>query len=83
MKPPWNLDDASKNLSQLLSEAARSGPQIITHNGVETAVVLSIEDYMRLSRPRAGLVDLLRASPLVGEDLEVDRNPGPSRDISL
>jgi hypothetical protein len=33
--------------NQIVEEALRVGPQVITANGEETAVVLSIEEYRR------------------------------------
>ena len=40
----WQVQDAKARLSELIARARSEGPQTITRNGREQAVVLSIED---------------------------------------
>jgi antitoxin Phd len=50
----WQAQDAKAHFSELLDAAVEKGPQIVTRRGVETAVVLRIEEWRRLreaSRP--------------------------------
>ena len=63
-------------------DAARNGePSIITRHGRREAVVLSFEEWERLSRvPSFGL--LLMASPLEPGDLP-ERDEGPLRKADL
>ena len=42
----WKLQDAKNRFSEVVNEAVRSGPQIVTRRGKETAVVLSMESYL-------------------------------------
>lgn len=80
----WALQDAKNKLSEVVDEAARSGPQIITRRGVETAVVLSFEDYAGLSRGNNDtLADFLLASPLVGSGLDLRRSADVGRKVKL
>jgi prevent-host-death family protein len=79
----WQLHDAKNRLSQLVDQARTEGPQRITQRGRETAVILSIEDYRRLTRPAGTLVDFLRQSPLAGSELDLARSQDTGRDIDL
>ena len=54
--------------SSRAKKAARSGPVFITDRGKPAHVLLSIEEYQRLSGQTAGIVDLL-AMPQA-EDIE-------------
>ena len=80
----WALQDAKNKLSEVVDEAARHGPQIITRRGVETAVVLSFDDFAALSRGKnESLADFLLASPLGGSGLELDRSSDTGRKVKL
>jgi len=48
----WQVQEAKARFSDLLRDAARSGPQRITVRGRAAAVVLSSEDYERLRGPK-------------------------------
>lgn len=45
----WSLADAKAKLSEVVERAKTQGPQHLTKNGKDAAVVLSAEDYRRLS----------------------------------
>lgn len=47
----WPLQEQQDRLNQVVEEALRAGPQVITANGEETAVVVSIEECRRLRLP--------------------------------
>jgi prevent-host-death family protein len=83
MGSKWKLQDAKNRFSEVVNEAARSGPQIVTRRGEETAVVLSMEDYLRLVDPEVDLLEFFRTSPLCGVELDLDRSKEPSREIEL
>jgi prevent-host-death family protein len=70
----WQLQEAKSKFSQLVRQALSEGPQIVTRHGEEVAVVLSIDDYRRLSEPRPSLLELLLDSPLRGSGLELERD---------
>ena len=62
------LRDAKASLSAVVDEAMRGRPAVITRRGKRQAVVLSYEEWERLSRvPRFGR--LLLAAPLPADDL--------------
>ena len=58
----WPVQDAKARFSELLEAAAKEGPQIVTKRGVETAVLMPIEEWKRLSyTSRRTLKELLLA----------------------
>jgi prevent-host-death family protein len=61
----WALQDAKARFSELLDIVAAEGPQTVTRRGVETAVVVPIEQWKRLtaSAPRPLLDVLLSPEP--------------------
>lgn len=83
MAGTWSLQDAKNRFSELVREALRAGPQVVTRRGKETAVVLSAEEYRRLLRPEVGLVEFMRSSPLAGVELDLDRDRDAGREVEL
>jgi antitoxin Phd len=78
----WQVQKAKTHLSELIEEANKKGPQIITRHGSEHAVVLSIEDYRALADRRENLQDYLLGGPKV-DSFEVKRNRDTGRKIRL
>ncbi len=83
MAKSWQLQEAKNRLSEVVNEAVERGPQMITRNGVETVVVLSLADFKKLKRRDESLVDFLRGSPLKGADMDLDRLRGLPREVDL
>ena len=81
----WQLQEAKARLSEVVRRAAECGPQRVTVNGEERAVVLSAEDYIRLRGQPTGraLVDLMAESPLRDVILEHPKVKGPVRAVTL
>ena len=71
----WQVREAKARFSDLLRDAARSGPLQITVRGRATAVVLSTEAYERLCGPTPSLAAFLRDSPLAGTEIDIEREP--------
>jgi prevent-host-death family protein len=44
----WQVYDAKARFSELLDTALKDGPQVITRRGVETAVLVPIDEWKRL-----------------------------------
>jgi antitoxin Phd len=58
----WSVQEAKARFSELLDASINDGPQIVTKRGVETAVVVPIEQWRSLQqRARPTLKDLLLA----------------------
>jgi len=79
----WQVHEAKAHFSDLLRNAAYSGPQQITVRGRAVAVVLSTVAYERLRRRKTSLVAFLRKSSLTGIELDLKRDRSVSRDIKL
>lgn len=79
----WQLQEAKNKLSQVAEEAVTYGPQIITKRGQDAVVLISRAEYDRLTAPRTGFVQFLKASPLAGSGLIAERDPTPGRNASL
>lgn len=70
----WQLQDAKARFSELLIAALQKGPQVVTRRGVETAVLVPIQEWYRLPRAaKPSLKDLLLAPDARTESLVPDR----------
>jgi antitoxin Phd len=79
----WQLQDAKNKFSNLVNQAQEHGPQIVTKHGKDAVVVLSIEEYKKLIKPKNNLVQFFHDSPLTQEDISLARSREKSRDIIL
>lgn len=79
----WQLQEAKNKFSNLVDKAHHDGPQIVTKYGKESVVILAIEDYQKLKKPKSGLLSFFKNSPLSGINLDLARDKSPSRDIEL
>ena len=79
----WQLQDAKNRFSEVVDNAMQQGPQVITKQGKEVAVVISIEEYRKMQQPKNTLVDFFQSSPLKGVDLDLTRDQAGARDIDL
>ncbi len=75
----WQLQEAKARFSELVKLAEREGPQEITVRGEPKAVVVSKVEFERLRQPKPPLTAFLRSSPLVGLELEIERDKSPPR----
>ena len=80
----WQLQKAKAHFSDVVRQAEFE-PQFISLRGEETAVMLNVKEYRKLSNkgPKQDLVSFLRSSPLFGLGIELERDKSPSRDIEL
>jgi prevent-host-death family protein len=79
----WQLQDAKNRLSEVVRKARDEGPQTITVHGTPAAVVLSPEQYAKLSRRKGSLVEFFGKSPLRGAKLDLSRSQDSGRDVDL
>ena len=79
----WQLQEAKSKFSEMVKRALSEGPQDITVRGEPVAVLVSRAEYTRLTQPKPGFVELMRASPLVGLALDIERSPSLTRETSL
>ena len=79
----WKVQEAKSRLSEVMDKAQSEGPQIITEHGTETSVVLSIEEYRRLTGPKDDFIQHLLDFPKV-DDFELPpRQIDPPRELNL
>ena len=83
MHTSWTLQDAKNRFSALVEQALKAGPQVVTRRGKETVIVLSIQDFQKLTAPRENLVAFFRHSPLVGVHLDLTRLEDYGREVPL
>lgn len=84
MQTEWQLQEAKNNLSQLIKQAAAGDAQVVTVHGRPTAVVVSAEDYARLTRRGGGKLSAALLNPdIEGEDLDFSRSRDIGRNVEL
>jgi antitoxin Phd len=44
----WQLQDAKARFSKLIEDTLVKGPQIVTRRGIDTAVVISVDEWRKL-----------------------------------
>ena len=79
----WPLQEAKAQFSELIRACIQRGPQMISVRGVETAVMLSKQEYESLIGKKPSFLELMEKSPLKGLDLDFERDRSPGRDIDL
>jgi len=82
----WQLQTAKAKFSEVFRLARTEGPQRITRQGKEGVVMISDEQYNRLtlkSHQPKSIVQFFRESPLVGVDLDLERDKDTGRDVEL
>ena len=70
----WQLQEAKNKFSEVVDEAIKQGPQIITKRGVETVIVLSYAEYRRVMLNQKRLSEFFGESPLAEVDLDLRRD---------
>lgn len=59
----WQLQDAKARFSELVDATIEKGPQIVTRRGIETVVLVPIEDWRRLQESTRPSVKELLLGP--------------------
>lgn len=79
----WGVAEAKAHLSEVIERATNDGPQTITRNGRQVAVVVSAQEWERKTKRKGTLADFLAASPLRGLDIDLERVKDGPREIDL
>jgi antitoxin Phd len=83
-KARWSLQDAKAQFSEVVRRSVETGPQLVTRNGEDTVVVVSVRDFSRLTLPRAeSLARFLAESPLRDVTLDTPRPRQSGRPVKL
>ncbi len=72
-----------KNNTWQLQDAMHKEPQIVTKYGDNAVVVLSFDEYTKMTKQKTDLVKFFRNSPLADAALEITRSKDTPRDIGL
>ena len=83
MNKKWQLQEAKNKFSNLVEIVKNEGPQLITKNGKDAAVILSADEYKKLIKPKINLVEFIQQSPLKGVKIDITRNKTLSRNIHI
>lgn len=86
MAKTWQLQEAKARFSQLVEEAMKGQPQLVTRRGRKAVVVLDWETYARLTGTDLNLWQALRPSKLLAnEEVEAlfTRMEAEPREVSL
>ena len=84
MLQTWQLQEAKNKLSRVIEDAIHRGPQIITRRGTEVAIVLSMDEYRKITARKEKLSEFFSQSPLAGIDLDLTRDTSAARqDVEL
>ncbi len=79
----WTLADAKAHLSEVVDNALKKGPQVITRHGRKAVVVVAAEEWERKTKRQGTLADFFAASPLRESGLEIQRSQDGPREIDL
>src|SRR5205814_6615959 len=80
--PSWQIQTAKARFSEVFRRARTEGPQLITRQGKEGVVMISDVQYEQLvgrSHQPKSIVQFFRESPLVGVDLNLEREKDEGR----
>jgi antitoxin Phd len=82
----WQVQTAKARFSEVFRRARSEGPQRITRQGKDGVVMIAEEQYEQLvgrAHQPTSLVKFFRESPLVGVELDLERDRTTERDIDL
>ena len=83
-KARWSLQDAKAQFSEVVRRSIADGPQIVSKNGADAVVILSIEEFGKLQPPtNVSLARTLAESPLHDVSIDVRRPRNAGRVIKL
>ncbi len=75
----WQLQEAKNKFSQVVDEAIREGPQLITKRGEEAVILISYAEYRKLAFSQQSLSTFFRKSPLAEIPLDLRRDTSLAR----
>jgi prevent-host-death family protein len=80
----WQLQDAKARFSELVKRARHQGPQHVSVRGEPAVVVVSEEEFARLTSSRPSIVDhILKGAPWPDDVVDAinTRSGDPDRDV--
>jgi prevent-host-death family protein len=77
------MQEAKAKFSELIKNVVNKEPQLISVRGKPTVVVISFDKYKNLMSNKISFIELMRNSPLVGLEIDIDRKIDKEREINL
>ena len=79
----WQLQEAKNKFSEVVDKAIKDGPQVVTRRGIETVVIVSMDEYRDLIKPKTDIVDFFQKSPLKDANLDLSRKRDLPREVDI
>ena len=83
MNTVWTPEDAKNSFDSLMEEVLAHHAQIIELKNQQKIIVISLEDYKKIMKPKNTLVDFFKKSPLYDLPLDLERDKDTGRTIEL
>ena len=74
MKKSWQLQEAKNKFSEIVDRVLNDGPQFVSRHGKIEVVIIAVEEYRKLAKPKTSLVKFFQGSPLKGIDIDLGRS---------
>jgi prevent-host-death family protein len=78
----WRLADAKNRLSEVVNRALHEGPQQVSRRD-SSVVVISLQEYQRLTGKRTSFKRFLLDNSPSLEGLDLSRDKSPMREVDL
>ncbi|MBI4659398.1 MAG: type II toxin-antitoxin system Phd/YefM family antitoxin [Verrucomicrobia bacterium] len=77
----WPLQNAKNQFSQVVELALTEGPQTVTRHGQPVAVIVSADEFKKITRPKENIVEFF--APLRGSGVRLGRHRDLPRKLKL
>ena len=77
----WPLQDAKNQFSQVVELAQTDGPQTVTRHGEPVAVIVAVDEFKKMTRPKESVVEFF--APLKGSGIRLERRRDLPRKLKL
>jgi prevent-host-death family protein len=78
----WQVQEAKQRFSEVVQRTLDEGPQVVTRHGQEVVVMISAEEYQRLTGRVPDCKEFLLSGPDL-DALDIQRDPIAARQIDL
>jgi prevent-host-death family protein len=82
-KNVWQIQEAKAKFSQLVEDANVKGYQTITKQGQPVAVILSKEEFDKITESKTSLLVFFKAAPCQEIELNIRRSKDLPRELDL
>ena len=79
----WQLQEAKAKLSSVVKNVLETGPQGISIHGLPKIILMSTEEYEKLTKKKKSFYKFIKSSPLNEVELDLERNKSKEREVDL